>query len=261
VPEVRITIVDRGWCGTCPISGDAAPWTPLVERLTRDLKIVERETGRLRVAREPLPAVKAEPPPATPGALGGHQLSRRGLFAALSKPKTLRPLPGVQLRQADVVPGRVDTASLEQRVAWLRGMSGTTDLPADLFPAATIAETCCSSQVCISACPTGALQVIDDTGRTGVAFDAPYCIQCGACESACPTQSISIAPEGIGAYRGPVALREVRRFSCTRCDADFAPATDDESICLACRKDSEVARLGHDLFRPRPMNRDHEPVV
>jgi Fe-S-cluster-containing hydrogenase component 2 len=250
-PESRITIVDRGWCATCRIGGGAAPWASVVARLARDLEVVECGPGRLRVAHEPLPAAKAEPPPAAPGAQGRPQLSRRGLFAAVSQPKMLRPPQAVQLRQDGVVPERVDATALGRRRGWLEAMSVAAELPAAHFPAARIADTCCSNQVCVRSCPTGALHPITDTEHIGVSFDAPLCIACGACESACPTKSISIAPEGSGVYGGPVTLREVRRATCSRCDAVFTPQSADESVCLACGKDLDLSRLVHGLFKTR----------
>jgi Fe-S-cluster-containing hydrogenase component 2 len=262
-PEACVTIVDRGWCVTCPIGGDAAPWSAVVGRLARDLELVERgrDEHRLRVAHAPLDTAKAEPPPAAPVATSGPQLSRRGLFAALANPKTLRPPQAVHLRQADVAPEPVDATALIERFDWLKGLSSSAVLPAALFPAATIADTCCINRVCVRACPTGALQTFAETSRKGIMFDAPLCIACGACAQACPTGSMSISPAAAGLFSGPVVLREERFVTCSRCAADFTPNSDDEEVCPACHKDVDVARLGHALFRPRTAARGDETVT
>lgn len=259
-PGDHITIVDRGWCERCVIGGMAAPWADAVARVERELRSLESGTRRIMVERSILDAGSAGPAPAPQARSFEAPLSRRQLFARAAHPAP-RPPSHVRAARIDAAPARVAIAALEQRIAWLRHVADSNDLPAGLLPGAKIADTCCDNQVCVSACPTGALRTITDTGRTSVAFDASLCIACGACERACPTGSMSISPEGAGPYSGPVVLREQRFVTCSRCEADFISKSDDEQVCLACRKDTDVARLGHGLFRPRTKARDDETVA
>jgi formate hydrogenlyase subunit 7 len=60
-----------------------------------------------------------------------------------------------------------------------RGMPALTDSP-------------CGSgcNACVEVCPTGAISIFDESGKTDVTLDLGACIQCGLCIDMCPTGTI-----------------------------------------------------------------------
>jgi Fe-S-cluster-containing hydrogenase component 2 len=256
----EIVLVDRGWCATCPAGGTDTPWDDVLARLGRELDLLGMRRGpSVRVETRSLPKESALSPPVARRA-SSETLTRRQLFARLANPK---PKPTASHASAcDQPPSVIRTdALIERRAQLARIVAGP--LPGALFPAASIADTCCDNLICTRACPTGALRSIQESGVGGVAFDAALCIACGACEEACPTHSITIHAAGEGVYEGSVPLRRHDRRICAQCGAEFS-THDGRSACLACSKDAEIVRLGHDLMRrraaPRPRASGHRDI-
>jgi Fe-S-cluster-containing hydrogenase component 2 len=248
--DACVTIADRGWCGNCTVGGSAAPWASTLERVSRDLQAIGRSHRQIRVERTPLPPKLAGPPPAPSKRTPQVPISRRQLFSRLARPQP-RSVEALRAERGDVLPGRVDVSALDRRLEWLTRMTNAPTVPASLFVSAGIADTCCDNQVCVRACPTGALAAPIEADALSVTFDPALCIACRACSDACPTRSITITERGSGRYAGPVVLRSSRVATCDRCSADFAPR-EGERECPACQKDSEMMRLGHRLFQHRP---------
>jgi formate hydrogenlyase subunit 6/NADH:ubiquinone oxidoreductase subunit I len=248
-PDAHVVIVDHGWCRNCTVGGSTAPWSDAVGRVTVDLQAIGRSPRQLRIERRELPPELAGPPPAPSGRTQPAPISRRQLFTRIARPQP-RPVEALRAVSRHVAPARVDVRGLHRRLEWLRDLSAAPTVPASLFASASIADTCCDNQVCIRACPTGALAAPTEAWSPGISFDPALCIACRACSEACPTQSITVTERGSGRYAGPVVLRSSRVATCDRCSADFAPR-EDERECPACRKDAEMMRLGHRLFQRR----------
>ena len=49
-------------------------------------------------------------------------------------------------------------------------------------------ETCIGCGACIEACPTEALEMVDEKAKV----DAEKCVDCGACIDECPVEAISL---------------------------------------------------------------------
>ncbi|MFN3745995.1 MAG: 4Fe-4S dicluster domain-containing protein [Hyphomicrobiaceae bacterium] len=249
-PDAQVVIVDRGWCGTCTLGGSTAPWGDTVERVTADLHAIGRSPRQLRVERRELPVELAGPPPAPSGRTPPAPISRRQFFTRMTRPQP-RSVEALRAAADHVAPARVDVLALRRRLEWLRGLSAKPTVPASVFASASIADTCCDHQVCVRVCPTGALAAPSEADLHATSFDPALCIACRACSEACPTRSITITERGSGPYIGPVVVRRSKGATCERCAADFVPRQG-ERACPACRKDAEMMRLGHGLFRRRP---------
>jgi Fe-S-cluster-containing hydrogenase component 2 len=246
--ERDIVLMDRGWCRTCVAGGCAAPWEKNLAQAVSALQALQPEPDRsVLVESDPLVFELALDPPAGNSSLP-PVLTRRQFFSRFSEPK----LPIQNKRSSasgrDTPPGRVSVDALVARRFELSALARTDMLPGELFPAVQIASTCCDNQVCARSCPTGALQVAEDETKRRIDFDAALCIACSECERSCPTQSTALRHAGEGNYGGPVALRTRKRAHCPDCGGIFLPSQND-TRCPACRKDDEMAAIGHGLMR------------
>jgi Fe-S-cluster-containing hydrogenase component 2 len=244
-----VTLVDRGWCRDCPAGRRPDPWRSTVAQVHRELEALGKDAQkRVRVAHAPLPTAIALAPPAAPSRRS-PVMARRQLLLGLSQPRPpARPPLRVDARHSP--PAKVATEALIKRRDDLRQLADGEALPGALFPAVAISDTCCDNQVCVSACPTGALRAIDAGNTRGVDFDAALCIACRACESGCPSHSVSVRAEGQGTYAGWIALRRTPQAICRSCRSPYV-RKGEETACPACRKDADLARLGHGLMRRR----------
>lgn len=246
----RIAMFDHGWCATCPAGGRAAPWADVLERACTEWATLHPGSlFPIRVEHHPLPSGIALNPP-KPAQTASDGLTRRGLFTQLPQPREMEP---ARVSAEGRVPGIISVDSLRSRRQQLARMACNQPLPAALFPSIVVADSCCSSQVCISSCPTEALKPSAESAARGIDFDAALCVACGICAVSCPTESISLRSAGEGYYQGPVPVARRQLQTCAECGLDFVPA-DDHRDCLACRKDAEVARLGHGLMRIRNLD-------
>lgn len=261
-----LTIVDRGWCTSCPAGGESEPWQVTQRTVSRLLEgVLSGTETSIRVERAHLSPERARSlevlrPAAAP------QLSRRQLFARLAKPSPPAEVQVSVVAASSHTSSHVTTVHLDERRQLLQSLSADRPLAAALFPSVDIAPTCCNSQVCTRACPTSALSVWAQPDTTGIAFDAALCIACGECEGACPTQSVALRAAGQGYYTGRNAVSRHARAICSSCDGAFTP-NGDEVVCRACSKDRDLAALGFALMRrPQPqcaagvLGEQHKPI-
>lgn len=245
-----ITLVDHCWCRTCPAGlGEDAPWARAVAQARR---LVALATGGRGPSISVLYAPRsiAEALPLSPSGTD-PAVSRRQLFSRLLAPSP-RPAAKPDITQTRPPTGRVSTEALRTRRELLAALSHERPLPAALFPAVAIAQTCCDSRVCTSACPTSALANMSDQGASSVQFDASLCISCGECERVCPTQSVALLAAGEGAFDKPIVLRRSSSAECGTCGREFI-AKAGATVCEACRKDTDLAATGFALMRQRTL--------
>ncbi len=157
------------------------------------------------------------PPAPSPAAGSAPQegLSRRRLFSALLGGLALRSGPAadtpgggsVLIDGAESLPkGQLPVRLPARRgrlLAALRGLGeplGSTAAAAGLWPQAlwaqfSLTEACTGCQMCAFFCPTGALQKIEQDGRTGLAFRLADCTNCRLCQDICFWNAVVLAPE------------------------------------------------------------------
>lgn len=240
--DLSIVFVDRGWCGSCPVSARGDAHESAVRRLKIALAAIDDGPVRLSSRQEPLAAAKALPPGTRPAK------SRRDFFRALTG-----------ARQGGERPSR---GALADRAALARIAAGAgRPLSGVAFPKVTVSDRCGDDGPCVANCPTGALfrEEAPDGAVRRLLFDAARCISCGRCETVCPEQALRLSRQEAGYAPGaPITLRERRLAVCSKCEDSFVPRDDDESTCPSCRKSQG---LFHDLFgRPSDAaSRHHGP--
>jgi len=100
---------------------------------------------------------------------------------------------------------------------------------------------CTGCEACARACPSGALQVRENSTAWALGFEAALCVGCGVCAEACQPRVLQQRETVAAASftrREAVALRSLPKRRCTRCDRSFISATD-STLCDVCAGDVE----------------------
>lgn len=251
--QVRVVLVDRGWCGTCESGGATHPAQATLDRVN----------GWLAQAGVPAPQRPCIAPvapgqatlPAGVDPMQSQGRARRGFFAALARPASEVP-------RSACAPARSEPSSQrQQKLASLQVLAQrhSGQMPPALFHRLEVATACRGHRVCASACPTGALVRWRDDGaaRMGLAFDNTSCIGCGHCAAVCPERALQLH-RGAGDMgdmgRGRKPLTTFEQRECPDCGSRFA-ATDgeDETRCQRCRTSARLVRSAFQtLFGARP---------
>ncbi|MBZ0096677.1 MAG: 4Fe-4S binding protein [Sulfuricella sp.] len=247
-----VVLVDRGWCATCRAGGSAQP------PVAAQLEFVRCALIRLGWPQQSLPEIRRDPLPVSlmpdeiPVPAEREAIGRRAFFSFLAGKaadvvieRTAPPLkimPRSLIRQeGKLFPERIRLIAALERLAELRGVP----LPADLFPAISISETCANHGVCARVCPTGALSSYEDDAATGIRFEPWLCASCGLCARSCPEGALELdlAPSVDGAMHGQRELTRLPWGVCTSCHERFASRG--KSLCPRCEK---FRSLAADLF-------------
>jgi ferredoxin len=178
-----------------------------------------------------------------------------------------RQLLGLLVAKA---PGRKLTTPARLDVAAIRAVSTTprrqrflATLPPSFRPAAASLpgesvsclstkqierSRCTACMLCVTACPTGALQ----TARLHqeIRFEARKCVNCHLCHDVCEPKAITADPElNLIDFLDskPKVLVSFQMTLCGECGAPFNAERDDQVMCSACRERHSEARTlwGH----------------
>lgn len=244
-----IVLLDRGWCGQC--SAGSTSSHPVAETLAAARRLM----AELGVEEGALPRLESKPMPASgmpatiPDPLAARPVSRREFFAGMTRSavRAVNAVRGRAARNPGSAPRRtwhtLSDGTPRSRLisaALALGARNGRSIPAGLFPAIRVSDACRDHRICAAICPTGALQVYEDDGITGIRFDADACIACGDCTRACPERALTLVPRRDDApAHTPAVLTRWTRRTCARCDDEFASGGD-ENHCPACRKDLDL---------------------
>ena len=247
-----VTLIDRGWCATCPSGAGNAPMKALadtVRRVVTDIGLPGECSPQ--VHNMPTPDDLALPMTAM---TDGPPMPRRAFFGALLK-RTAEAAAAI--RSPDISRLAVETTrgalsaspviyhARKRMAASLMELAGQAGkaLSAKFFPDMSVSGRCALHGVCSAVCPSGALAVIRSEASAGLRFDPELCLACELCIRHCPTGSLSLLPSGDvttphspdGKQLNCLPLRD-----CIRCGKRFVNHEDDDA-CPACRSNREMA--------------------
>lgn len=249
-----LELLDRGWCLRC--SAGSIREHPVHASLAQVRSLLEAagcgvsRLPRLRSLHLPADLMPAEIPPA----VAETKMSRRGFFSALTAKATVaidqvKPLgSGLEPRrrrgfEREPMPSRERRRLLGglQQI----GQSAWVSQPPGLFHRVEVSAACNNHQLCASICPTGALAVFDEPGRTELIFDTRLCIGCNECHAVCPSGALSLLPNGYSAGGEalpdhPIRLTSFSEKFCTECGQQFTDRVG-EDHCPQCEKRRNLA--------------------
>lgn len=176
----------------------------------------------------------------------GHQASRRHLFRRLVG----RGLDQVVQAGEEIPPPplkaiRAAAPFLPERKVTLNQL--VTDGAAEIhvprrlgLPAEdwTLAPGCTACEACVRVCPTGALQLFENSCQWQLVFLNERCVACNVCAEVCQPHVLQPGDEEqIGlAPRAPRLLHNLPKQRCSRCDRVFAGG-DGSQVCPICAGD------------------------
>ncbi len=256
-----VELLDRGWCascsaGSCGAAGEhAAAQHPVVASLESARSLLEaagsgpERLPRLRALHLPADLMPVDIPPP----VSETKMSRRGFFSALTAKATvavdqIRPLPATEARRRRGFEREPVQSRERQRVLFSMeriAQSAWLAPPPGLFHRVEVSAACCNHQLCASICPTGALAVFEEAGRSELMFDTQLCIGCGECHVICPSGALSLLPNGYNAEGEalpdhPIRLTSFGEKSCPECGQSFTDKAG-EDLCPQCEKRHNLA--------------------
>lgn len=99
---------------------------------------------------------------------------------------------------------------------------------------------CTTCEACFRACPTGAIQIVENPGDWALTFNTDRCVGCAVCLEVCQPRvldaesSFDARPE-----QPPRVLLSLVKQRCGRCDRFFVSPTP-ETTCKVCSDDEEA---------------------
>lgn len=260
-PDQGPVLLERGFCARCPAgdpteagSGGFPAQVVLreVEELLGALGLAPMAWPRRLEMLIPLDRMRE---PGTP--LLEERVSRRGLFTGRSgaAPSAVRTgAASASTSAKSETPGATttDRPSRRQRLlAALTALAGPgVPLPNRLYPQLQASAACAGHGVCISVCPTGALQGYSDGQGRGLRFEPAACTACNLCTRLCPEQALRLASaaDQDATAAQPRRLTRHQTRLCEECGAEHLAA---DVLCPACRADQDFARSAFHTFLVR----------
>lgn len=249
-----LELLDRGWCVGCsagnPVQHPAAASLKQVHALLEAAGSGADRLPYLRKVHIPPEGMPAE----IPSPDSETRMSRRGFFSVLTAKATVAidqvtPLAvGMDVRrrrgfEREPLPSR-ERERLLRSIEHI-GQSAWLTPPPGLFHRLEISAACSNHQLCASICPTGALAIFDEAGRSELVFDTQLCIGCNECHSICPSGAANLFPNGYSVDGAvlpdrPIRLTSFDRKNCSECGQAFTDETGRER-CPQCEKRHRLA--------------------
>lgn len=99
---------------------------------------------------------------------------------------------------------------------------------------------CTNCEACFRACPTGAIQIVENPGDWALTFQADRCVACEVCLEVCQPRVLDAEASFDARPEQPVrVLHALVKQRCARCDRFFVSAQPEEN-CPICRDDEDA---------------------
>jgi len=111
------------------------------------------------------------------------------------------------------------------------------------FTEIEINSDCNLCNVCVKACPAGALIRSEDDSKVTLKHNIDFCIKCGLCSEICPRRAVKYSESvDLSIFNRKLErdLREFPKSQCRDCGRDFIP-TKNSLLCDACSTKKQLA--------------------
>lgn len=200
---------------------------------------------------EPAREVAASKPPPVAEAEEPVHAGRRRLLRMFVPPLEERPKKRLE------APDRLDRGQMQQITVRRRRLLATLPPSAEArhaLPEADVsffsskvldAKACTACSLCVSTCPTGALQA--PRSLREIRFDSSRCTKCRLCHDVCEPDAITLAEQASVEDFLDFAPRMLSRLPvapCVECGASFRRSAPDQALCQRCQDmEDEVLEL------------------
>jgi energy-converting hydrogenase A subunit P len=240
--RIPLTLLGRTHCGTCAHGSKGA------EQLAANLDAAESLRAAARVADkewlEPQLSDSATQTSTQPRA-ARRQLFRRligrGVDAVTAPQAVARPVvPDKAIRAGAYV-------GTEQRELLTIICDRKDDQPCavgwhEALPLMqlTLQSGCTDCEACFRACPTGAIQIVENPGDWALTFRADRCVACDVCLEVCQPRVLDAAASFDARPEQPAkVLHHLLKQRCERCDRFFVSPSP-EKTCKVCSDDEDA---------------------
>lgn len=99
---------------------------------------------------------------------------------------------------------------------------------------------CTNCEACFRACPTGAIQIVENPGDWSLTFQADRCVACEVCLEVCQPRVLDTEAAFDARPEKPArVLHALGKQRCARCDRFFVSPSPEE-VCPICRDDEDA---------------------
>lgn len=239
--RIPLTLHGSAHCGECPHGAKGAAQLALNLDAASALRTAAREDNK-----DWLEPVLSDAAPASQQPLAERrQLFRRligrGVDAVAAPQSEARPaIPDKAIRAGpyasteqrellQIVCERKD--GLPSRSGWHEGLP---------LMQLTLQQGCTNCEACFRACPTGAIQIVENPEDWALTFQTDRCVACEVCLEVCQPRVLDAAASfDARPEQAPRVLHNLLKQRCARCDRFFVSSTPEES-CPICRDDEDA---------------------
>lgn len=101
-------------------------------------------------------------------------------------------------------------------------------------------QGCTACEACFRACPSGAIQIVENPGDWALTFQSDRCVACAVCLEVCQPRVLDAEAAFDARPEQPArVLHRLVKQRCDRCDRFFVSPTPEET-CPVCRDDEDA---------------------
>jgi energy-converting hydrogenase A subunit P len=243
--RIPLTLFGSGHCGECTHGAKGAAQLDTNLDAAAQLRVAGEEEGA-PWAEVTTPADGSTARPA-PLRAARRQLFRRlvgrgvdALAGSTAPPPAQTPIPDKAIRAGAYA--STERRELLQIVCERKDGKPTTMQWHEALPLMQLylQPGCTTCEACFRACPTGAIQIVENPADWALTFQADRCVACTVCLEVCQPRVLDAEP-GFDSRPGQAArvLHSLVKQRCNRCDRFFVSPTP-EQTCKVCSDDQDA---------------------
>lgn len=244
--RIPLTLHGSAHCGQCEHGAKGAAQLAACLEAASALRTAAKESDKDWLESQVSDAAQRNAKPAEKSAVAGRRQLFRRLIGrgvdAVAAPQGAPPLPVPDKAIRAGAYAGTEARELLQIVCERKDGQPTKIEWHEALPLMqlTLHEGCTNCEACFRACPTGALQIVENPGDWALTFQIDRCVACEVCLEVCQPRvldaeaSFDARPE-----RPATVLHSLVKQRCARCDRFFVSSTPQET-CPVCSDDEDA---------------------